>query len=247
MTREFREAQKKLQEIDRASSSAPPAQSCCNNAERLEGFGEGAKAVLQGRLDGALAGSKATTLTQGLDIKPEHAAALEAILGSAVEAISVLDGATAQRILAQLGAGADRRRRAAGRRSRCAARRHDGALPPGLIPATSVVGVSSDDHPVLALLEACYVADDLNAFLEYWKANPGFSFLAVAHRSGYPADQRGLVSGGYRQFLRTASCSGKWTCAKRRKRSSKTSCTMTSSGRPDRRPATSTDRGRSPA
>ncbi|MFO1452447.1 MAG: chromosome segregation protein SMC [Opitutaceae bacterium] len=198
LTREFREAQKKLQEIDRGLAQRTARLKLLQQLqERLEGFGEGAKAVLQGRLDGALAGSKATTLTQGLDIKPEYAKALEAILGSAVEAISVLDVATAQRILAQLeqeqiGAAVLRVGDLGARRGG-----HDGALPPGLIPATSVVGVSSDDHPVLALLEACYVADDLNAFLEYWKANPGFSFLAVAHRSGHLVDQRGLVSGGY--------------------------------------------------
>ncbi|HRE04989.1 MAG TPA: chromosome segregation protein SMC [Opitutaceae bacterium] len=198
LTREFRDAQRKLQEIDRGLAQRTARLKLLQQLqERLEGFGEGAKAVLQGKLDGALAGSRVAPITHGLEIKPEYAKALEAILGSAVEAISVLDVATAQRILSQLeqeqiGAAVLRVGDVgAGRRP------SPDALPPGLITAASVVGFSTDDHPVLALLDACYIAEDLNAFLDFWKTNPGFSFLTVAHRSGHLVDQRGLVSGGY--------------------------------------------------
>ena len=62
----------------------------------LYGFGEGAKAVLQGRLDAALAGAKATPVLHGLDVKPEFGRAIEALLGSAAEAISVSDTDTAR-------------------------------------------------------------------------------------------------------------------------------------------------------
>ena len=70
--------------------------------ERWEGFGGGAKAVLQGRLDAALAGAAAIPLSRGLEVRPEFGTAIEALLGSAAEAISVSDVGTAQRILAQL-------------------------------------------------------------------------------------------------------------------------------------------------
>jgi chromosome segregation protein len=66
LTREFREAQRKLSEIDRALAQRTARLRLLQQlAERWEGFGEGAKAVLQGRLDAALAGAKASPITQG--------------------------------------------------------------------------------------------------------------------------------------------------------------------------------------
>ena len=50
----------------------------------------------------ALAGAKAVPITQGLAVRPEFGKAIEALLGSAAEAISVSDLGTAQRILAQV-------------------------------------------------------------------------------------------------------------------------------------------------
>src|SRR5690606_3775522 len=103
LTREFREGQRKLQEIDRQLAQRTARLRLLQQlAEKWEGFGEGAKAVLQGRLDAALEGAKVAPITHGLAVKPEFGKAIEAILGAAAEAISVSDLATAQRILAQL-------------------------------------------------------------------------------------------------------------------------------------------------
>ena len=48
-----------------------------------------------------------------------------------------------------------------------------------------------------AILASCYIADDLGAFLDFWRAHPEFAFLAVATRKGETVDRRGLVSGGH--------------------------------------------------
>jgi chromosome segregation protein len=171
--------------------------------ERWEGFGEGAKAVLQGRLDEALAGAAAVPLTRGLEVRPEFGPAIEALLGSAAEAIGVSDVATAQRILAQLER--DQLGSAILRIEECA-RPRGGAesLPAGLHPATAALRDPAAVHPAAALLSACYVADDLNAFLDFWRGNPGFEFLAVATRRGETVDRRGLVSGGHRSEKKRA-------------------------------------------
>src|SRR4051812_13753143 len=103
LTREFREGQRKLSEIDRALAQRTARLRLLQQLqERWEGFGEGAKAVLQGRLDNALAGAKVSPITAGLAVKPEFGKAVEAIVGAAAEAIAVTDLPTAQRILAQL-------------------------------------------------------------------------------------------------------------------------------------------------
>ncbi|MGC4073072.1 MAG: chromosome segregation protein SMC [Nibricoccus sp.] len=198
LTREFRDAQKKLQDIDRQLAQRTARLKLLQQLhEKWEGFGEGAKAILQGRFDATLGGERPAPITKGLEVKPEFGKALEALLGSAVEAITVADLPTAQKILgqleseqvgsvclqiAELGAG----------------NANGGELPAGLISASSIVNAfESGAHPAASLLSACYIADDLNAFLEFWKANPAFSFLAVATRKGEIVDRRGLVFGGF--------------------------------------------------
>lgn len=198
LTREFREAQRKLTEIDRQLAQRTARLKLLQQLhEKWEGFGEGAKAVLQGRLDGVLNGVKPAPITQGLEIKQEYAKALEALLGSAVEAISVAELPVAQRILAQLEA--EQIGSAClhvGEVSHNGAPTTDG-LPSFLTPAVQALNGIEPTHPAVSLLSACYVADDLNAFLEFWKANPAFGFLSVATRKGEIVDRRGLVFGGH--------------------------------------------------
>ena len=204
LTREFREAQRKLSEIDRALAQRTARLRLLQQLqEKWEGFGEGAKAVLQGRLDGALAGAKATPITQGLAMKPEFGKAVEAILGAAAEAISVSDLATAQRILAQLETeqigSAVLRITEFG-----AAHASDAKLPAGLVRATAALGEIDPAHPAIGVLNECYVADDLGAFLIFWQANPSFAFLAVATRKGDLVDRRGLIYGGHHSSKKSA-------------------------------------------
>ena len=203
-TREFRDAQRVLQDIDRQLAQRGARLKLLQQLqERWEGFGEGAKAVLQGRLSAALAGGTAIPLSRGLEVLPEYGTAIEALLGSAAEAISVSDVGTAQRILAQLEKdqiGSAILRIAELRRPVPAA----GELPPGLAPATAALRDPEADHPAAALLASCYVADDLNGFLEFWRSRPDFEFLAVATRKGEIVDRRGLVSGGHRSGKKQA-------------------------------------------
>jgi chromosome segregation protein len=204
LTREFRDAQRKLQEIDRQLAQRTARLRLLQQLqEKWEGFGEGAKAVLQGRLDGALAGARVAPIMQGLGVRPEFGKAVEAILGSAAEAISVAELPTALRILAQLEAeqigSAVLRVTEIGLRS-------EGyfALPPGLVPAVEAVADTDAAHPALGVLRESYIADDLGAFLEFWRANPGFAFLAVATRKGDLVDRRGLIFGGHHSSRRAA-------------------------------------------
>jgi chromosome segregation protein len=205
LTCEFREAQRKLSEIDRQLAQRTARLRLLQQlAERWEGFGEGAKAVLQGRLDAALGGTKPAPITAGLAVQPESGKAIEALLGSAAEAISVADAATAGRILAQLEAEqigsavlqiSDFGARAAGAAA---------GLPAGLVPAAQALSDPAGNHPAASVLAACYIADDLGAFLEFWKANPAFEFLAVATRKGDLVDRRGLIYGGHHSAKKSA-------------------------------------------
>jgi chromosome segregation protein len=204
LTREFREAQRKLQEIDRQLAQRTARLRLLQQLqEKWEGFGEGAKAVLQGRLDAALQGAKVAPIMQGLGVKQEFGKAVEAIFGSAAEAISVSDLATAQRILAQLESEqigsavlrvSDVSLRTAGHFE----------LPAGLVPAAQALADTDNAHPAIGVLNESYIADDLGAFLDFWKATPGFPFLAVATRKGDLVDRRGLIYCGHHSSKRAA-------------------------------------------
>ncbi|MBS0633368.1 MAG: chromosome segregation protein SMC [Verrucomicrobia bacterium] len=197
LTREFREAQRKLQEIDRALAQRSARLKLLQQLqERWEGFGEGAKALLQGRFSASLDGTKFTPITHGLEVQPEFGKAVEALLGASAEAIAVADFATAQKILAQLEAeqaGSVCLKVAEGAQLAGAT----GELPAFLRPAGAALAQVDAAHPAAGVLAACYIADDLAAFLEFWKANPEFSFLAVSTRKGEVVDRRGLVFGGH--------------------------------------------------
>lgn len=205
LTREFRDAQRKLSEIDRTLAQRTARLRLLQQLqEKWEGFGEGAKAVLQGRLDAALNGAKVTPILQGLEVKPDCGKAVEAILGAAAEAISVSDVATAQRILAQLES--EQIGSAVLRIAECGNRNDgNGELPAGLVPALAALHEVDPAHPAVSVLSACYLADDLGAFLEFWKANPAFGFLAVATRKGDLVDRRGLVYGGHHSNRKSAN------------------------------------------
>ena len=195
-TQAFREAQRKLQEIDRSLAQKTARLKLLQQLqEKWEGFGEGAKALLSGRLSSVLGEQKFSPITLGLEVRAEYAKALEALLGASVEAITVSDLATAQKILARLEG--DQIGSVCLQISGIRGAQSEATLPAGLKPATEAVANLDASHPAAGLLSACYLADDLGAFLEYWKANPDFSFLLVATPKGELVDRRGLIFGGF--------------------------------------------------
>ncbi len=196
-THKFREAQRRLQEIDRNLAQKTARLKLLQQLqEKWEGFGEGAKAILQGRFTALFGEQKFAPVTQGLEVRAEYAKAIEALLGASVEAIAVADLGTAQKILAQLesdkiGSVCLQIPAISGQQSAVS------DLPAGLRPATEAVANLEPSHPAASILSACYLADDLGAFLEFWQANPAFSFLMVATAKGDLVDRRGLIYGGH--------------------------------------------------
>ncbi|TAG28609.1 MAG: chromosome segregation protein SMC, partial [Verrucomicrobia bacterium] len=211
LTKEFREAQKRLQEIDRnLAQRAARLKLLQQLAETFEGFGEGAKAILQGRFapffdQGAMATTRPRPITEGLRARPEWVRALEALLGAASEAVVVADLEVARRILTELEAqqiGSAALLSLSTFQSDIAEPAAAASpLPPLLRPAVEALALDLHDpaHPALALLGSCYLAEDLSAFLDYWRAHPEFRFLAVATAKGELVDARGVVFGGFRK------------------------------------------------
>ncbi len=201
-TQHFRDGQRQLQDLDRAIAQRTARLRLLQQLhQRWEGFGEGAKALLQGQLDAVLAGRKVTPITEGLEVKPEYGKALEALLGSAAEAVAVTELPLAQQILAHLeeqkiGGACLQVGEAGGRKAEAGA---GSALPEFLQPATAALADLAPGHPLADVLAGCYIAAGLREFLEFWRQNPGFAFVRVATPKGEMVDRRGLVFGGYQK------------------------------------------------
>jgi chromosome segregation protein len=205
LSRQFKDVQRRIQEADRALAQKSARFKLLQQLqEKFEGFGEGAKALLQGKLEGALAGQRFHPLAENLRIRKGYAKALEALLGSAVEAVSVTNLEVATDAIAQLSA------RKVGRAclkfpapGGTVSSDPAGKLPEFLRPAASIVTFtrpgSGEAHPVEALLAGCFVAESAADFLAYWSQQPDFAFSLVATVEGELIDRRGLIAGGHRK------------------------------------------------
>ena len=202
LTKEFREAQKSLQEIDRNIAQRSARLKLLQQlAEKFEGFGEGAKAILQGRFAPVFGAgtAKPRPITEGLRPVAEWTRALEAMLGAASEAVVVADLDVAQKILGELEAQQIGSAAIQIPNPKATIPNDSASLPPGLRLATDSLAGFDADHPAVALLRSCYLAGDLGSFLSYWRANPEFRFLAVATAKGELVDSRGVIFGGFRK------------------------------------------------
>ncbi len=202
---EFKDAQRRIQELDRGVAQKTARLKLLQQLqEKLEGFGEGAKALIQGRLGGAFEGRRFAALSERLKVQSRYVRAIETLLGAAVEAIVVDDGETARAILEQL---AERKLGRACLRFDIAARDTSAAgassaLPPSIQPAIHALHpdeADAADHPAAALLSGCFVAESAGDFLAFWQANPALEFTLAATLDGQLIDRRGLIFGGQKK------------------------------------------------
>lgn len=195
----FRASQVRIQELDRTVAQKTARVKLLQQLqEKLEGYGEGAKALLKGRMQGDLGGRSFASIAANLSVKDGYGSALEALLGSAVEAVAVGDADTVIEVFRQL----EERKigRACVKLATVGGAGIEGSeLPEWLLPALDYVSVGDDGDALKSVLSASYVVEDIARFLKWWEANPGFRFLQVASKQGESVDSRGLATGGYKK------------------------------------------------
>lgn len=195
---EFRALQERIQEQDRGIARKTAQLNVLEGLQaKFEGFGEGAKAILGNKLSDLVSQDAVSILSKELKVDPAYTAALETLLGSSVDALYLGASDKALQVIGKLDA--DFLGRACLQVDLQAADMAAGVeLAEGVVPALSVVNVRDEAiaDPVKNLFRGCYFADDLEGFLEFWKANPGFNFMLVATRNGELIDCRGLIHGG---------------------------------------------------
>ncbi|MFU8849157.1 MAG: chromosome segregation protein SMC [Opitutales bacterium] len=204
---QFRSLQESIQEQDRGIARKTAQLNVLEGLQaKFEGFGEGAKAILGGKLSEIVTKDAVTILSKELKVDPAYTAALETLLGSSVDALFIGDAAQALSVIAKLDEGLLGRaclQVALGERSSTAAE----GLPEGIVAAGAVIQAREPavEAPLASLLHDCYFADSLEGFIEFWKSRPDFGFQLVATKNGELIDCRGLIHGGKNSGKKSSS------------------------------------------
>ena len=194
----FRAAQVGIQERDRTVAQKTARVKLLQQLqEKLEGYGEGAKALLKGKMGGDLRGQSFLPIASKLSVKNGYGQALEALLGSAVEAVAVGDADTVIEVFRQL----EERKigRVCMKLLNVGGSAVDGSgLPEWIAPALDFISIGDENDALKSVLSASYVVEDIAKFLKWWESHPDFRFLQIASKKGESVDSRGLVTGGFK-------------------------------------------------
>jgi len=194
----FRELQADISNCDREVARQQAQLSTLEGLQqRFEGFSAGAKAILKGELGDIAPKNKFRPLSAVVEADEEYTAALETLMGSAAELIHLDQYDDAIRILRRLEE--QRIGRAVLQVGIRADVYDDQDLPDWFVPAKRVIKPKHAKYKSLVdeFFDGCYFVDQLDDFLEYWKANPALTFLFVATKNNELIDHRGLIFGGY--------------------------------------------------
>ena len=194
---DFREQQIRIQEKERAFASLSAQKSTLQKLQdRFEGFGEGAKAILSGKLK-QISAQDIQPLSKSLQVPPTHLTALETLLGEALDtlvfseqqaALTTIDQLTTRKLgKAYLkipfspSSPSDKR-----------------TLPNYLHPVSEIVGIDpkQDAELLQNIFYKSYFANNLQDFLTFWQDHPSFDFIWVATPQGELLDCRGILYGG---------------------------------------------------
>ncbi|MCD8481354.1 MAG: hypothetical protein LR015_00960 [Verrucomicrobia bacterium] len=195
LTEEFRDLQRHIQDLDRASAKVQAQIQVLEAMQhKLEGFADGSKALVQGQLQQVVDSSDYSVLLQAIQVQPQWTEAIEALLGSALEGVFLRVPQRTLAIRDALLAG-DLGRACLHLPPPESAGSQTFLTPQGCVPARSVV--SSKDTLVCRLLDqllsGCFCCADFGAFLTLWQQQPNLSFRMSVSAEGEVVDQRGTV------------------------------------------------------
>ncbi|MGB0258417.1 MAG: hypothetical protein ACPGES_07195, partial [Coraliomargarita sp.] len=164
------------------------------------------KAILGDKLGEVVSKDSVSIISKELKVQPAYTKAIETLLGPAMEALHIGKSDKALSVIGKLND--DHLGRACLQIDiEAAVGTPKVKLPDDIVPAASVVNVRDKAlfNPAQRLLSGCYFAEDLNSFIEFWKANLEFNFLLVATKNGEIIDCRGLIHGGRTSGKKSAS------------------------------------------
>lgn len=195
----FKEGQIAIQEAERKRASLSAQVGVLEGLQaKFEGFSEGAKAILKGKVEDVLAAEQMALFLKKLRVEDGYTLAVETLMGPALDGVFLAD-----KVLLRPVSGVIKSRNL-GRASLLTHPAVEGmaadpkSLPSGARLALDVV--QSSDGAVQAFLRAylggCLVVEDMDAFLAHLDAAPGFVFERAVTVDGELLDARGLLLTG---------------------------------------------------
>ena len=193
MRSRYRDLQSEIQQMDRRLASKSAKLSLLNDFQnRLEGFSDGVKAVLKGSLADLVPAGEAKVISQSAEVDEEWAEAFEALLGSALDALSIPDESKLRQVAQRL------RSQALGKACLRACGMDFGApnaaAPEGAVLCSDIVRSADADmqKALKGLVGGCYFCEDVFDFAKYASEHPEFRFFAAVDRNLNVVDARGI-------------------------------------------------------
>ena len=195
----FRAQQASIQELDRKVAEIGARASVLEEVKRrLEGFGEGTKAILRGDVTCLPKGQFERLLMDRIRVDQAYLRAVEALLGPAIDAI-VTD--SVEEALAAAGELNLKELGKACLKVPLASVSGASGESPELVLKPALDCVQADDEEtceiLTSLLDGAFVCRDFTAFFKYWDSHPELRFSLVASPEGDLIDRRGLLFGGH--------------------------------------------------
>lgn len=197
-TQVLKSIQKNIQEEDKQLIHLNAQMNALESLQsKFEGFSDGAKAILQGKLS-ILEKGDFELLSNSIEIEESYAKALETLLGPAIDAIALKEFRQIIDVTTQL------EQQDLGRAclnieiERESNKTQNNLLPEFLKPAGKYALIKDEKLKKRwdQLLEDCYFSDNLEIFLNYWHDNPDFNFQWVVTQLGELINYKGLIYGG---------------------------------------------------
>ncbi|MBO6102543.1 MAG: chromosome segregation protein SMC [Opitutales bacterium] len=191
----YRDCQAQIQNMDRALAGKAARLSLLNDFQkRMEGFSDGVKAIMQGKIADVLPPSETKIISQSIDVAEEWTAAFESMMGAAIDAVALPDP---EKLPAIIEAFRENRMGKACFQTKGAEFPVPQDLPEGVYRAEDFVRADRDDESLKALVKnlvgGCYFCEDICAFRRYASSNPNFAFALAVSRDRSVLDSRGML------------------------------------------------------
>ncbi len=193
---QYRNQQAEIQQMDRQLASKSAKLSLLNDLQsRMEGFSEGVKAIMKGRLGECLDPLNLKIVSQNVEVADGWTSAFETMLGSAVDAVAIEDSSKLPQALALL------RERNLGnacfqiKDANLNAISDADALPQGIWRGCDIVKPQDPDlsEYVRNMVAGCYFCEDIMQFANFALNNKNFKFMAAVAKDGSMLDARGII------------------------------------------------------
>ncbi len=192
---QFRAAQSDVQEIDRQLARTTARRQVLQDLQdRMEGHGEGVKALRKGKLGEDYPAERFTLLSSRIEVAPEYAGAAEALLGAGVDAVLWTEEEELPALLQAM------RDKAVPRTSLLTSGNAAPAASSaaGLTPATEIIRPKDERVGELlgVLLADCYFIDRDADFFQWRKNHPDTLYHRIVSRDGTVFARDGIVVAG---------------------------------------------------